>query len=215
MTKWKDVRVRQELVEEIEKTLQKGQYQSLSEFVSEAIQTHLQELAKQRIPEYIERDERSRMLEPQSQLYYTPKHVWVKITPQGRIRLGVSEYVGKTQKGIVYVEAAQEGTSISKDEPFGMVETSARWPLVVHDLYSPTDGKIVKVNSDIINEPYTLNGDPYQWIVEIQPNDPEFDKKIDELLSFQEYQKLIDMLEESPHAPNDAELVQMVSKIKQ
>ncbi len=56
MAKMKVVRLRQELVEEIEKEVKKGGYPSLSEFVSEAIQLRLQTLTKQRIQEYIERD---------------------------------------------------------------------------------------------------------------------------------------------------------------
>jgi glycine cleavage system H protein len=216
MTKWKDVRVRQALIEEIQKSVEKGQFQNLSEFVSEAIQSRLQELAKQTIPEYIERDERSRLLEPQAQLYYTPKHTWVEVTPQGRIRLGVSEYFGKQLKGIVFVDTAQEGTGVHRDEPFGTIETVARWPLVIHDLCSPTDGKIVRVNKDVINDPYTLNGDPHQWIVEILPDNPEYDKKVSELLDFEEYNKLVAKLEERPYSPpSDAELAQIVSKIKQ
>jgi glycine cleavage system H protein len=220
MTKWKDVRVKQELVEEIEKEVQKeseqGQIQSLSEFVSEAIHQRLQELAKERVPEYMERDEQSRILEPKAELYYTPKHMWVKATAQGRLRIGISEYFGKHLKGIVFVDAAKEGESVHKDEPFGTVETVARWPLVIHDLYSPTEGKIVRINKEVLDDPYLLNGDPFQWIVEIEPSDPEFDEKLGELLNLEEYTKLINRLEQKPYSPpTDSELNEMIQDIKQ
>jgi len=65
------------------------------------------------------------------------------------------------------------------------------WPLVIHDLYSPIDGKIVKVNKAVIDDPYILNGNPHQWIVEIQPNDPVFNRELDKLMSFKEYKKLV------------------------
>jgi Arc/MetJ-type ribon-helix-helix transcriptional regulator len=42
MAKMKVVRLRQELVEEIEKEVEKSQYPGLSEFVSEAIRLRLQ-----------------------------------------------------------------------------------------------------------------------------------------------------------------------------
>ena len=220
MTKWKDVRVKQELVEEIEKEVQKeseqGQIQSLSEFVSEAIHQRLQELAKERVPEYMERDEQSRILEPKAELYYTPKHMWGKVTAQGRLRIGISEYFGKHLKGIVFVDAAKEGESVHKDEPFGTVETGARWPLVIHDLYSPTEGKIVRINKEVLDDPYLLNGDPFQWIVEIEPSDPEFDEKLGELLNLEEYTKLINRLEQKPYSPpTDSELNEMIQDIKQ
>jgi len=56
MPKMKVVRLQQELLEEIKKEVEKSQYPSLSEFVSEAIRLRLQTLTKQRIQEYIERD---------------------------------------------------------------------------------------------------------------------------------------------------------------
>lgn len=198
MSKWKSVRVRQELVEEVKKEVEKGQCQSLSEFVSEAIRNRLQTLAEERIPKYLERDEQSRILQLQGQLLYTPKHIWVKLTPQGNVKLGVSDYFENQLKGIVYVGNFEEGDNVYKDKPFGTVETIGGWPLVIHDLHSPIDGKIVKVNKAVIDDPYILNGDPYQWIVEVQPNDPKFNKELDKLLSFEEYKKLITKLEAIP-----------------
>ncbi len=217
MAKSKAVRIRQELLEEVKREVEKGQYPSLSEFVSEAIRVRLQALAKERIPEYLERDEQGRILQLQGQLLYTPKHIWVKLTPQGNVQLGVSDYFESQLKGIVYVGNFEEGDNVSKDEPFGTIETVAYWPLnVIHDLYSPIDGKIVKVNKDVLDDPYILNGDPYQWIVEVQPNDPEFNKELDKLLSFEEYKKLITKLERRPrHTPHsDLELSEIIVEIK-
>lgn len=49
MKKWKAVRIKQELVEEVKKELEKGEYPSLSRFVSEAVQLRLQTLTKERV----------------------------------------------------------------------------------------------------------------------------------------------------------------------
>jgi glycine cleavage system H protein len=189
MSKMKVVRLQQELVEEIKNEVKKSQYPSLSEFVSEAIRLRLQTLTKQRIQEYIERDEQSRIVQVQGQLLYTPKHVWVKVTTKGNVQLGISDYFESQLKGIVYVGNFVEGDNVYEDKPFGTVETIGGWPLVINDLYSPIDGKIVKVNKAVINDPYILNGNPHQWIVEIQPNSPEFNRELDKLMSFEEYQK--------------------------
>jgi glycine cleavage system H protein len=191
MPKMKVVRLQQELVEEIKKEVEKSQYPSLSEFVSEAIRLRLQTLTKQRIQEYIERDEQSRITQVQEQMLYTPKHIWVKVTTQGNVQLGISDYFESQLKGIVYVGNFEEGDNVNKDKPFGTAETMGGWPLLIHDLYSPIDGKIVKVNKAVIDDPYTLNGNPHQWIVEIQPNNPAFNTELDKLMSFNEYQKLI------------------------
>ncbi len=189
MAKMKVVRLRQELVEEIEKEVEKSQYPGLSEFVSEAIRLRLQTLTKQRIQEYIERDEQSRIVHVQGQLLYTPKHIWVKMTTRGTARLGISDYFEKQLQGIVYVGNFEEGDTVSKDKPFGTVETVGGWPLVIHDLHSPIDGKIVKVNKAVLDDPYVLNGDPLQWIIEIQPSSTESTRELDKLMSFKEYQK--------------------------
>lgn len=216
MPKWKAVRVRQELLEEVEKEVEQGQYPSLSEFVSEAIRQRMQTLAKERISEYIKRDEQSRVLQLQRHRFYTPKHIWVKLTQQGTVELGVSNFFESQLKGIVYVGDFKEGENVFKDEPFGTIETVAPYPFVIHDLYPPIDGKIVKVNKSVIDDPYILNGDPYQWIVEVQPKDPEFDKELDKLLSFEEYKKLITKLEERPrYKPlSDPELSTIIEEIK-
>jgi glycine cleavage system H protein len=154
------------------------------------------------------------------QLFYTSKHIWVKLTAQGNVELGVSDYFQSQLEGIVHVETLKAGEKVTKEEPFGMVETVAWW--WIHDLYSPIDGKIVKVNKAVIDDPFILNGDPYQWIVEVQPTNrelagaqPELDKELDELLSFQEYKKLITKLEVRPRSPlSNSQLSEIVKEIK-
>ncbi len=211
MAKLKAVRVRQELLEEAKKEVEKSQYPSLSEFVSEAIRLRLQTIAKERISEYLERERMISKLP--GQLFYTPKHIWVKLTPQGNVELGVSDYFQSQLEGIVHVETLKAGENVTKEEPFGMVETVAWW--WIHDLYSPIDGKIVKVNKAVIDDPFILNGDPYQWIVEVQPKNPEFNKELDELLGSEEYKKLVTKLEVRPRSPlSDSQLSDMVKEIK-
>ncbi len=218
MAKLKAVRVRQELLEEAKKEVEKSQYPSLSEFVSEAIRLRLQTIAKEGISEYLERERMISKLP--GQLFYTPKHIWVKVTPQGNVELGVSDYFQSQLEGIVHVETLKAGENVTKEKPFGIVETVAWW--WIHDLYSPIDGKIVKVNKAVIDDPFILNGDPYQWIVEVQPNNPEFahahpkfDKELDELLSFEEYKKLVTKLEVRPRSPlSDSQLSDMAKEIK-
>ncbi len=196
MPEWKNVKVRQELLEEVEKELQKEeQLPSLSEFVSEAIRLRLETITKGRVHEYLEREKEDTAAQIQGQRYFTPKHIWASLTPQGNVRLGVSEYFPSQLTGIVYVETGKIGEKITHDRPFGVVETVAGWPFVIHDMYSPVEGEIVKVNQEVIDDPYVLNGNPYQWIVEVQLNKPEPKKELDGLLNFEEYTQLLSRLE--------------------
>ena len=195
MAKWKTVRVRQELVEEAKKEVERGQYQSLSEFVSEAIRLRMQKLTKERVSEYLERDRYSRVPQLQAQRFYTPKHIWTQTTPQGNVKIGITDYFQGQLKEIVNIRTDEAGGNVSKDEPFGVVET---W-WFTYDLYSPLNGKIAAVNKKISDDPFTMNVDPYQWIVEVEPAHTEVNSWMNGLLSLGEYKKIVTRLEGRPH----------------
>lgn len=195
MPKWKTVRLRQKLVEEAKREVERGQHQSLSEFVSEAIRNRMQTLAKERVSEYLERDRKSRTLYPRHRLFYTPKHIFAHAALQRNVKIGITDYFQDQLKEIVNIRAEKAGEKVSKDEPFGVVET---W-WFTYDLYSPLNGKIVSVNKKIIDDPFLLNVDPYQWIVEVEPTHTEANSWMNGLLSSGEYKFLVTKLEGRLH----------------
>jgi glycine cleavage system H protein len=188
---WKTVSIRQELIKEIEDAIKTGRYRSISEFVSEAIRLRLEELMRaQGVPA----EKRKELLATPELLLYTPKHTWTQVTPEGNIRVGVSDYAQKHLKGIAHVLTDSIGKEVSKMEPFGIAET---W-MFVFDLYAPVSGKIVKVNEKLKNEPHIINEDPYGegWIVEIKPkNSLVLEEELKSLLAAREYNKWISKLE--------------------
>ncbi|MGB9777772.1 MAG: glycine cleavage system protein GcvH [Candidatus Bathyarchaeales archaeon] len=190
-SEWKTVSIRQELIKEIEEAIKTGRYRSISEFVSEAIRLRLEDLMR---AEGISVEKRKELLAKPELLLYTPKHTWAQITPEGNIRVGVSEYAQKHLKSIVRVLTEPVGKEINKMEPFGVAET---W-MFMFDLYAPVSGKIVKVNEKLKNEPNIINEDPYNegWIVEIKPkNSLVLEEELKKLLSAREYNKWISKLE--------------------
>lgn len=191
MSEWKTVSIRQELIKEIERILKTGRYRSISEFVSEAIRLRLEELMR---AEGIPAAKREELLAIPEQLLYTPKHTWAQITPEGNIRVGVSDYAQRHLKGIANIMTEPVGKEISKMEPFGVAET---W-MFMFDLYSPVSGKIVKVNEQLKDKPYLVNEDPYGegWIIEIKPkNSLTLEEELKSLLSSREYNKWVSKLE--------------------
>jgi len=192
--KWKAVKVRQELVEEVMKEVEKSQYKGLSEFVSEAVRLRLQTLAKERVSEYLERDRKSRIPQLQVQALYTPRHMWAQATPQRTVKIGITDYFQVQLKQVVNVRTDKTGEKVSKGETFGVVES---W-WFTYDLISPINGRIFSVNTKIIEDPFTLNADPYQWIVEIQPEYTEVHSWTSGLLSLGEYKELVAKLESQP-----------------
>ena len=154
MSEWKTVSIRQELIKEIEEAIRTGRYRSISEFVSEAIRLRLEDLLR---AEGIPAEKRKELLLTPELMLYTPKHTWAQVTPEGNIRVGVSDYAQSHLKGIAHVITDPVGKEINKMEPFGVAET---W-MFMFDLYAPVSGKIVKVNEKLKNEPHTINEDPY------------------------------------------------------
>lgn len=191
MSAWKTVSIRKELIKEIEKILQTGRYRSISEFISEAIRLRLEELMR---IEGIPVEKRKEYLAVPEQLLYTPKHTWAQITPEGNIRVGISDYAQRHLKGIAHIHTEPVGIEIKKLEPFGVAET---W-MFMFDLYAPVGGKIVKVNQDLKNEPYLINEDPYKegWIIEIKPkNSLTLEQELKDMLSSRQYNKWVSKLE--------------------
>jgi glycine cleavage system H protein len=191
MSEWKTVSIRQELIKEIEEAIRTGRYRSISEFVSEAIRLRLEDLMR---AEGIPAEKRKELLQTPELMLYTPKHTWAQVTPEGNIRVGVSDYAQNHLKGIAHVITDPIGKEINKMEPFGVAET---W-MFMFDLYAPVTGKIVKINEKLKNEPHTINEDPYKegWIVEIKPNNSlVLEQELGNLLGARDYNKWVSKLE--------------------
>lgn len=193
MPKWKTVRVKLELASAAKKTLEararieKSPYQSLSDFVSEAIRLRLDELQQshekiaQKLAEYPLIQER---------LLYTPNHMWTMVTPGGKVSIGLSDYAQEHLKGIVDIQTHPVGYKVKKGEPFGVVET---W-MFMFDLYSPVSGEITKINKHLQNEPNMINKNPQEiiWIVEIKPNNIiTLEEELRDLMGIAHYKRWI------------------------
>jgi len=191
MSEWKTVSIRQQLIKEIEEAIKTGRYRSISEFVSEAIRLRLEELMR---VEGIPAAKRKELLVTPELLLYTPKHTWAQVTPEGNIRVGLSDYAQRHLKGIARIMTEAVGKEINTMEPFGVAET---W-MFMFDLYAPVSGKIVKINRKLENEPNLINEDPYGegWIIEVKPkNSLTLEQELKSLLSAREYNKMVSKLE--------------------
>jgi glycine cleavage system H protein len=163
MTKWKTIRVRQELLTAVERTLESGRYQSLSEFVSEAIQLRLSEL-KQDHEKTAEKHVEYPIIH--ERLLCSSNHMWAMVTPEGSIRVGLSDYAQTRLNGIAKIHTEPVGYEVDRKKPFGVVET---W-MFKFDLHAPVSGKIIKINEALKDKPSIINEDPYGagWIAEIK-----------------------------------------------
>ncbi len=181
--KWGTISVRKEIVSAAKRTLETSRYRSLSEFVSEAIRLRLDEL-KQR-HETLERPSEYPMI--RERLLYSSNHTWAMVTPEGNVRVGLSEYAQRHLKGIAGIQTDPVGCEVKKKEPFGVVET---W-MFTFDLYSPVSGKIIKINGVLKDEPFIISKDSYQagWIAEIKPdNSITLGEELRDLMRLHQYE---------------------------
>ena len=181
--KWGTILVRKELVAAAERTLETSRYRSLSEFVSEAIRLRLDEL-KQSHEEIAEKQAEYPVIH--ERLLYTPNHIWVMVTPEGNVRVGLSDYAQRQLEGIAGIQTDPVGCEEKKGEPFGVVET---W-MFRFELYSPVSGKIIKINKLLRDELSIINKDPYEiaWIAEVKPNNlVTLEEELRDLMSTAQY----------------------------
>ena len=119
-------------------------------------------------------------------LKYTKEHEWVKV--EGNIAtVGITDYAQDSLGDVVYVELPQEGASVTKHEPFGVVESVK----AVSDLYSPLSGSVTEVNDAIVDSPEAINEDPYgdAWLIKVEISSAS---ELADLLTADEYQKFIE-----------------------
>jgi glycine cleavage system H protein len=192
--KWRTVHVRQELAATVKRTLETSSHPvrtpSLSEFVSEAIRLRLDEL-KQRHEKIAEKQTEYPII--RERLLYTRDHMWAFVTPEGNVRVGLSEYAQRHLMGIASIWTDPVGREVKKEEPFGVAET---W-MFMFELYSPVSGKIIKINEFLLNDSSIINKNPYEiaWIAEIKSNNLiTLEEELRDLMKLHEYNTWVSKL---------------------
>ena len=119
-------------------------------------------------------------------LRYHPEHDWARV--EGDLAtLGITWYAQDQLGEIVHYEPPEEGSPLAKDESYGEVESVK----AVSDIVSPLSGEVVEVNTKVVEEPETVNEDPYGegWLVRVRLTDAA---EVDELLDAATYRKLLE-----------------------
>ena len=114
-------------------------------------------------------------------LRYTKDHEWAR-SKGGRVVVGITEFATDQLGDVVYVELPPVGEQVKKGEAFGVVESTK----AVSDLYAPVSGKVVEINSPLVDAPEGVNEDPYGdgWMIVVEPSNP---KELDDLLDAKAY----------------------------
>jgi glycine cleavage system H protein len=109
-------------------------------------------------------------------LKYHREHDWARIEGD-EATLGITWFAQDALGELVHYEAPDVGSTISKEESYGEVESVK----AVSDLITPLSGEVLEVNAKVVDEPETVNEDPYGegWLVRIRISDAS---EVDSLL---------------------------------
>ena len=120
-------------------------------------------------------------------LLFAETHEWAYVAEEdgGKVAtVGISAFALEQLTDLVYMELPEVGTTVAAGDEFGEVESVK----AVSPLYSPVDGQVIAVNSDLPDHLENLSASPYEkgWIAKIRLSD---ESSLSRLLDHAAYQK--------------------------
>jgi len=118
-------------------------------------------------------------------LRYHKEHDWARIEGDEAV-LGITWFAQDALGELVHYEPPKEGDTITRDSAYGEVESVK----AVSDVIAPLSGEVLEVNTKVVDEPETVNADPYGegWLVRIRLSDPA---EADTLLEVDAYKQVV------------------------
>ncbi|WP_194784870.1 glycine cleavage system protein GcvH [Actinomyces haliotis] len=97
-------------------------------------------------------------------LRYSSDHEWISAEEPPRV--GITAVASDALGEIVFVDLPEVGAEVEAGEPCGELESTKS----VSDLVSPVTGTVVAVNEAVVDEPGTINADPYGagWLFTVE-----------------------------------------------
>lgn len=104
-------------------------------------------------------------------LLYTKEHEWIRLSADRKTgTVGITAFAVEQLGDVTMVELPDEGSTITKDETFGTVESVK----AVSDLFAPVSGKVLRTNTPLNDSPEYVNESPYDegWLIELELTKP-------------------------------------------
>jgi glycine cleavage system H protein len=118
-------------------------------------------------------------------LKYAESHEWVRM--DGDVAtIGITDYAQDALTDVVFVELPSRGDEVTTGETFGVVESVKS----VSELYAPVSGTVLEVNDALVDEPETINDDPYGegWMLKVKVSDAS---AVEKLMDAAAYEKSV------------------------
>lgn len=99
--------------------------------------------------------------------------------------IGLTDYAIDQLGDIVFLELPEVGDEFKKGDTFANIESVK----AASEIYMPISGKIVEVNSGLIDAPEKLNDDCYEngWLVKVETEAKE--DEFSDLMSYENYKE--------------------------
>jgi glycine cleavage system H protein len=112
-------------------------------------------------------------------LLFAETHEWVRVAQEGGRKVGtvgITAFALEQLTDLVHMVLPKVGSQVKAGQPFGEVESVK----AVSDLYSPIDGEVIAVHSDLAGKLETLGSDPYKegWMIKVAISDEAPLKKL-------------------------------------
>ena len=109
---------------------------------------------------------------------YTPDHEWINTEDPEAAVVGITHHAQDALGDVVFVDLPEVGRTYQKGEVAGVVESVK----AASDVYAPLAGRVVEVNSALVDNPGLINSEPTAegWFFRIEPNGALPDDRMDE-----------------------------------
>ena len=118
-------------------------------------------------------------------LKYHAEHDWARLEGDEAV-LGITWFAADALGELVHFEPPEAGSSVTKDQSYGEVESVK----AVSDVIAPLSGEVLEVNRRVVDAPETVNEDPYGngWLIRVRLGEPG---EADALLDADAYRQLL------------------------
>jgi glycine cleavage system H protein len=104
-----------------------------------------------------------------SEIRYSKDHEYIRVEG-GEGVVGISDYAQQQLGDVVFAETPPVGKALKKGDPAAVVESVK----AASDVFTPTSGEVIAVNSEVASTPGLINEDALGrgWLFRIKLADP-------------------------------------------
>jgi len=102
------------------------------------------------------------------ELKYNKEHEYARVSGN-IVTFGITNHAQESLGDVVFVELPDEGTTVTGGKSYGTVESVK----AVSDITASVSGKVIEVNTLVLDAPDLLNSDPYGegWLIKVEADD--------------------------------------------